>query len=483
MTPANFLNFDIFPFFFDSVLLKQGQKEKKQMSNRLKSAEEMPGNYGLPYLGEVLELFQAQQLFYWRHFEKYGAVYKTKILNTKIACFVSPDANQKILKDEAGKFSSRQAWRIVEPILGEGLLLQDGIKHEKTRKIMYHAFHCQAIAAYYQTIKNTVEEFLLTWKYKENIELFNELRQLNLLLGCQLFLGIKEEKEIRKLSKWFSELVEGIRTVFRLDTPFTKYGRALIARRKIEEYLKNIRAKRRQQNNGKNVNDVLDLLISAVDENGNRLSDSEIITQSINLLYASHENLAKTLCWSLFELSRNPDWLDKLRQEYHEIIQEKWLDVSDLKRLANMEYVLKEVERLYPAVYTIPRAAIEDFEFDGYLVPKGWLVTVSPLLTHRLPEIYTEPDKFDPLRFSPPRQEDKKHPFALIGFGGGIHQCLGYELAKMEMKIILTTIFSKYDWTIAPKLDEISPLRQATKKLEEKMRLQVQPLQLANKKP
>jgi retinoid hydroxylase len=82
------------------------------------------------------------------------------------------------------------------------------------------------------------------------------------------------------------------------------------------------------------------------------------------------------------------------------------------------------------------------------------------MLTHRLPELYREPDTFDPDRFAPPREEDKQHPFALIGFGGGNHFCLGVEFAQMEMKLILSILLQNYDWTVTPTAAEIAPVRQ-----------------------
>ncbi len=441
----------------------------------LKSAEEIPGSYGLPYFGEAIELFKEQQCFHLRRFNRYGSVYKTKIFNTKIACFVSPEANQRILKDESHKFSSRQPGKFIEPLLGNGIIFQDGVKHERSRKIMYPAFHPRAIAVYFEIVRNTVENFLAKWQHKRNIFLFNDLRQCNLILGCQLFFGTQAESEIEKLNQWFSELVEGIRTVVRWDIPLTKFGRARIARGKIEEFLSSIIAKRRKENNSEKSEDVLSLLINSTDEEGDLLSDSEIINEAIGLLYLAHENIAKMLCWCLFELARNPDWLSKLRQEQSKTIGKDRLQVLHLKNLTKMEWFLKEVERIYPSLYTIPRAVVENFECEGYVIPKGWFVIVSPLLTHRSPLIYKNPDKFDPLRFAPPRQEDKKHPFALIGFGGGIHQCLGFELAQMEIKIILSTILKHYNWEISPKYRKIAPALQATKKIEEQMTIDIFP--------
>jgi len=111
----------------------------------------------------------------------------------------------------------------------------------------------------------------------------------------------------------------------------------------------------------------------------------------------------------------------------------------------------------YPPVYAYNRGVLKDIEYAGYRIPAGWLVTISPMLTHRLPELYTDPDRFDPDRFAPPREEDKKHPLALMGFGHGSHRCLGMEFAQMEMKIVLSTLLRHCDWTVKPDYSAIAP--------------------------
>jgi cytochrome P450 len=99
------------------------------------------------------------------------------------------------------------------------------------------------------------------------------------------------------------------------------------------------------------------------------------------------------------------------------------------------------------------------------------------MLTHRLPELYTEPDRFDPDRFALPREEDKKHPLALVGFGHGSHSCLGMEFAQMEMKIVLSTLLRHYDWTVKPDYSAIAPVRQPSK-LKDTLQAYIEPLMI-----
>jgi cytochrome P450 len=433
------------------------------VSQSLRLAQDIPGNFGLPFLGESAQLFRQKELFYWQHFQRYGTIFKTQVAGMKVACLIGPDANQFVLKDQAEKFSSRLGWSFLEPLLGEGILLQDGQKHQALRKLMYPAFHGEAVAGYCNRIKNTAEKFLENWQDRSPILLIEDFRKLTLTIAFQLLLGIKAEREIEELSQYFLDMIDGIRTLLRWDIPITKFGRAREARRQLEKFIPSLISQRRKQGHSAESPDVLDLLLKVTDETGLCLTDSEIVTQIFQLLFGGHETTAKFLCWSLFELGSHPNWLEKLREEQTQVVGSQSLSVSHLKHFTQLSYVIKEVERLYPPIYTIPRGVIEDVEYAGYQIPQGWRVVISPFLTHRLPELYSQPESFEPNRFAPPREEDKKHPFALIGFGGGAHKCLGYELAKMEIKIILSILLCNYEWSVTPARAAVAPIREANK--------------------
>jgi cytochrome P450 len=165
------------------------------------------------------------------------------------------------------------------------------------------------------------------------------------------------------------------------------------------------------------------------------------------------------MSWLLFELGNSPEWRQRLRDECQQVMGDKPIDMTHLRQLPNMTNAIKEGERMYPPAFAISRMATADIEYGGYLIPAGWYVVIFPMLTHLLPEIYKDPDSFDPDRFAPTREEDTKQPYSLIGFGGGVHSCIGVELAKMEMKIILATLLQKYDWTVTPTTTEIAPVR------------------------
>lgn len=433
------------------------------MHDYLKTANDVPGDFGLPIIGEAIQIFGLQQLYYHNQFQRYGSIFKTKIMDMKFVVIVDPKVNQIILKDQAHKVSSKMGWKYLEPILGAGLLLQDGHQHRLTRKLIYPVLHAEAIENYINTIQRTAKEYLEKWANGTPGILLERLRCLMLNISCKLFLGSNDIQEINELSQWFLEYVDGLSTIVRIKTPITKFGRACQARKKLEAYIYSQIHSRRTSSKNKENKDVLGLLMAVTDENGNYLSDAGIVTQTLQLLFGGHETTARLLCWALIELSNHPEWKDKLRQEQLQISCDCSLTVANLRQLSKMNCVLKEAERLYPPSYFIPRGVVEDIEIHGYIIPAGWFVMLSPLLTHRLHELYHQPHVFDPARFLPPREEDKNHPFALIGFGGGQHRCIGYELAKAEMKVILSEILHSYEWSFSPVVSFDEPVLQPSK--------------------
>lgn len=441
----------------------------------LKSAEEMPGSYGLPYLGEALELFGDLELFYWRRFGRYGSVFKTRILGRKGAYLIGPDANRVVLVEQAEHMSSEQGWAFLKPLFGKSILLQDGEEHRATRRLMYPAFHGKAIATYFDTIQDVVQNFLKDWGDRGTIPLDSDFRKLTLSVATRLFLGTQTQGEVEQTSKWFTQLMESRLALLKWDVPFTLYGRGQDDRRKLIAFLQKIIAERQAAGNLQESKDVLGLLLAAEDEDGNKLSEAQVINEALLLLFAGHETTATLLSWVLFELGNNPQWRDRLRLEQAEVVGNAPLTLSHLKQLPQLTNVLKEGERLYPPVFGFSRGVLKDIEYGGYCIPAGWFVTISPMLTHRLPELYAEPDRFDPDRFAPGREEDKKHPLGLVGFGNGSHSCLGFEFAQMEMKIVLSYLLRHYDWTVTPERSEIAPVRQPGK-VEHSLRGHIKPL-------
>jgi retinoid hydroxylase len=433
------------------------------MNNKIKPANMMPGKAGLPLIGNTIDAITKQELFYWEQHQQHGNIFKVSlpILFGNIACLIGPEANQFILKDGAEQLSARSGNKGLEPILTtDTILLKDGEEHRTSRKMILPVFHRQAIASYFDTIQSVVTDTMADWGERGSIDLGAELSKLTLTVVVKIFLGSEKTEEVQQVSEWFNTLVNGVRGSFvRWDIPLTAYGKGQAARRKIADYIRQVVQERTIRGDLEQSTDVLGLLVNAVDEDGNKLTEMQVINQAIGFLFAGHDTTSSLMSWLLFELGNSPEWRQRLRDECQQVLGDEPIGMNHLRQLPNMANAIKEGERLYPPAFVLSRMAITDIEYGGYLIPAGWYVCAFPMLTHLMPEIYKEPDSFDPDRFAPPREEDKKQPYSLVGFGGGAHSCVGAELAQMEMKIILSTLVQKYDWTVTPTTAEIAPVR------------------------
>jgi retinoid hydroxylase len=431
------------------------------MTDKLKSADMMPGSYGLPIIGELIGFLLKREEFYWQKHQEHGNIFKTSSLVFKrAACLVGPAANRLVLKDQADKLSSRLGNQFIEFIVtNDTVLLQDGAQHRTSRKLILPVFLPQALASYFDTIQSVVTEMTSDWGEQGTIDLSTELRKITMAVVVKIFLGSEKTEEIEQVSKWFTILVDSLNSVIKWDNPLTVYGRGQAARRNIVDYIRRVISERATRGDLEQSTDVLSLLLNTVDEDGNKFTETQVINQSIGLLFAGGDTTSSLFSWLLFELGNSAEWRQRLRNEQQQVIGNRPIEIGHLRQLPDMTNVIKESERLYAPAWVISRVATADIEYDGYLIPAGWFVFIFPMLTHRLPEIYQDPDTFDPDRFAPPREEDQKQPYSLIGFGGGVHSCLGVELAKMEIKIILSTLLQKYDWIVTPTTTEISPVR------------------------
>ncbi len=430
------------------------------MNDKLKSAELIPGSYGLPIIGELIDFLTKREEFYWQKHQDNGNIFKTSsLIFGKTVCLVGPEANRLVFKDAADKLSSRLGNKLLATISPDSVLLKDGEAHRTNRRLILPVFHQQAIASYFDTIQSVVTDAMADWGKRGTIDLSAELHKLTLTVVVKIFLGSESTAEIEQVSEWFNTLVDSVSGVIRWDIPLTSYGRGQAARRKIADYIRQVIAQRSALGDLDRSTDVLSLLVNTIDEDGNKFTETQVIDQAIAFLFAGHDTTSTLMSWLLFELGNCPQWRQRLRDEQQQVMGNEPISMTHLRQLPHMTNVIKEGERLYPPAFLIARVALEDIEYAGYLIPAGWFVFISPMLTHRLPEIYQNPDAFDPDRFAPPREEDKKQPYSLIGFGGGAHTCIGVELAQMEMKIILSTLLQKYDWTVTPTTAEIAPVR------------------------
>lgn len=407
-----------------------------------------PGNLGLPIIGETLS-FLFDPNFQKKRLEKYGKTFKTHIFGSPTIVMVGDLANTFLFKNE-NKYV-RATWpKSTRVLLGPAsLAVQEGSFHASRRKLLYQAFQPRALESYLPTMAKITTNYLTKWEQLKTLTWYPELRNYTFDIASTLFLGTDGGSQT-PLGELFEELCAGLFSI-PLDFPWTKFGKAKIAREGLLKQIEKIVLQRQKAENlGQ---DALGLLLQAKDEEGNSLSLDELKDQILLLLFAGHETLTSAIASFCLLSAQHPEVSQKMLEEQEKLGINSPLTMENLKQMNYLEQVLKEVLRLIPPVGGGFREVIESFEFNGYLIPQGWGIQYQIKQTHKDGEIYQDSESFDPDRFSPERAEDKQKSFSYIPFGGGLRECLGKEFARLEMKVFAAMLVRNYTWELLPDQD------------------------------
>lgn len=411
-----------------------------------------PGGFGLPFIGGSLSLLANPYRFAQRRHQRYGPVFKTRFLGKPTVVMLGAEAQRCVFGPEYRSFFWRDGYSFTLPLFGDALMLTDGPFHDQQRKLMTPAFHGRHMGDYLERMNRVIDTQLATWSSRGTRRFYFDGRQIAFTLASSLLVGLEVGKEYRRLSKQWEAFTDGIVSLVRVDLPMTTFGRAMRARRAMEKTLRRLVAERRATP----ATDALGLLVQARDEDGNALSDEQLVAQTKLLIFAGYDTTAGTIAWLMVELLRHPEVLERVRQEVGAELpanRDAPVTIEDLRQRPYLDAVIKEVLRLHPQASFLARGVHKDFEFDGFRIPAGWSVLLMPSYTHRMEDYFVEPDRFDPERFLPPRDEDAKHPYAWAGFGGGPRTCLGAGLAQIEIKALVTQLLRRYDLTLVADQD------------------------------
>jgi cytochrome P450 len=191
------------------------------------------------------------------------------------------------------------------------------------------------------------------------------------------------------------------------------------------------------------------LMLARDEETGEVMDDRQLRDEVMTLLLAGHETTSNALTWTWYLLAQHPDVEAKLHAELAEVLGGRVPTIQDLPKLTYTRMIVDEAMRLYPPVYALARGGVAADQVGGYDLPAGAIITMSPYLTHRHPEFWPEPEKFDPERFTP-EEEAKRPRYAYVPFGGGPRQCIGNSFALTEAQLILATVAQQYRLRLAP---------------------------------
>ena len=204
--------------------------------------------------------------------------------------------------------------------------------------------------------------------------------------------------------------------------------------------------RRREEEPG---HDLLQILMDARYSDGSAMSDDLVVSESMQLLVAGHETSSNALSWILYLLSSRPDFVERVRQEFDEVLGEEPLRFSDVPKFEFTTQVILEALRLYPPFWMVDRMALADDRAGDLDIPRGSTVVVFIYGAHHSARYWENPENFDPERFT--KANEKLHtPFAHLPFGAGPRGCIGGNYAMLQMLMILSVLLRKYDFHLVP---------------------------------
>jgi len=368
--------------------------------------------------------------------KRYGTVFRS---NDAIAGQVFHVADRELIEQmfkwKPAEYNVGEPRQMMEPVTGpSSILLLDAGRHMRMRKLMLPPFHGEAIAHYAELIEQITNREIDNWRPGDTIRTRTVAQTITMEVIIQTVFGITDHDRIAELKRLLPRLssinpILAIELVRKDLGPRSPWGRFIRVRDRVDEMLYEEIERRRSDLDRDTRSDILTLLLSARDEDGNPLTDRELRDELITILLAGHETTATSIGWAFERLLRTPRALDRLTAEVKAGESSDYIDA-----------VIKETLRVRPVVTEVFRAPTQPTELGGYLFEPGTQLAASILLVQYDPALYPpDPHAFRPERFLDGAPES----YTWVPFGGGVRRCLGAAFAQLEMKIVISTILAR----------------------------------------
>jgi cytochrome P450 len=381
-------------------------------------------------------------------YEEFGPIFSLRLLHSRAVFMLGPEANHFVTVGHPENFHWRESsFGDLIPLLGDGLLTVDEEYHDRARAIMMPAFHREQVAAATEAMTIEADRAIAALPVGEVVDVYEWMRNLAMRIAMRALLGLDPD-----------EAGKGAAAAHHFERALGYYGidfhlrllrgpgspwRKLIASRAVLDEIVFDEISRRRTHPDPGRRDILSLLVAARGAGGEEFSDREIRDQVMTLMFAGHDTATSTLAFMLHELARHPEVTRRLHGEQDLILGGVSPTALQLeKEMPYLEMVLDEVLRLYPPAWIGPRRVIREFEFGGCTVARGVYLNYCSWASHRLPEVFPQPDAFIPERFTRERKAALPRG-AYVPFGGGSRICIGKRFGQTEVKLVATKLLQR----------------------------------------
>lgn len=404
----------------------------------------------LPLLGHALEFRSDRTGLFQRGYQEHGKLFALKLFNQNVAVVIGPEYQRIFFMETDKALGIQEPYRFLRAMFGDVLFLAPHDVYLDHRAVVLEAFRREKMLHYGNVMQTVIGRWLDGLGDSGEIELVQGLTRLIQDVAGTCFLGEDVHQQLgRDFWDLYSVMAEGMDPLLPPSLPLPKFIRRDRAKARLQAILEPVIAERRAH--PERYDDFLQDLVNKRYPDG-RLAEQELIVNLLlGLMFAGHETTVGQASWTIIMLLQHPAYLAQVQQEIAAIAPaDTPLDARQIMQLEHIAWVVREVERTHPSVDMLMRTVKEDVDLGDYIIPQGWLAQVAQNIAHNLPELFPEPDRFDPLRYAPDRAEDKQDRFALIGFGGGTHKCIGMNFANLEMTLITAQLLQRFELELLP---------------------------------
>jgi cytochrome P450 len=418
------------------------------------AARTLPPGSRLPALAQGLWFALRPVEYFERCRQRYGDPFTARLPSTPpVVLFSDPTAIREIFTADDDDLHAGEATVVLEPILGpHSILLLDGDRHLRERRLMMPPFHGDRMRAYADVMREVTERAIAAWPMGQPFPLMRETQAITLDIIVRTVFGVSDGAAMSalrdRLRRFVAQAVNPLYLwpVLQLDLgPLSPWGRFVRLRREIDALLDAEIATRRSAGSSQR-DDVLSLLVSARDEQGAPMGDAEVRDELMTLLLAGHETTASSLAWTVHRLLSEPGVHEQARAEVAAVIGPGGVTPETVAQLEYLDAVVKETMRLNPVIPDVLRIVKRPMRIGGVDLPAGVGAAPNIYAAHHRPDTWPEPYRFRPERFLGTRS----NPYEFFPFGGGSRRCLGQAFALFEMKVVLATLLARTELRLAP---------------------------------
>ncbi|KAI5656198.1 hypothetical protein M9H77_24991 [Catharanthus roseus] len=422
-------------------------KNKKVLISWKNGCKVPPGSMGWPVLGETPLLYsQDPNIFFAERQLRYGEIFRTHILGYPCVMLASPEAARFVLVTQAHLFKPTYP-RSKEILIGpNALFFHQGDYHFRLRKLIQSSLYPDSIRNLVPDIEAIISPALDSWTQNgQIINTFHEMKNYSFEVGILAIFGHLDVHRKNELKKNYWIVNRGYNS-FPTMLPGTLYRKAVQARKRLSAILSEIIRERKEKRTIEK--DLLGCLLNSKDEKDEVLSEASMADNVIGVLFAAQDTTASVMTWIIKYLHDNQKVLESVKVEQKAIYQSnvnenRHLTWAQTRNMPITYKVILEALRMASIISFTFREAVDDVEYKGYLIPKGWKVMPLFRNIHHNPEFFADPKTFDPSRF-----EVAPKPNTFMPFGIGVHSCPGNELAKLEMLVLIHHLASKLRWEV-----------------------------------